>query len=391
MRVVRTVALSVSVAVGMLLGCGPAPTDPAVEAASAAISGSTVTAGNAGGNKAFTVMGWNLYVGADVEAVLGAPSPAAIPALAAQAWATVQQTNFAERAAAIAEQIAAAQPVVVGLQEAALWRTESPADAYLGTPPDAEDVAYDFLAILLAALADRGLQYDVASVVENVDLELSVPVSLEPLELLDVRITDRGAVLVRRDVQWTNPQAENFADALPIVIGDPAAPVLVFDYLRGWTGVDVKYRGEWFRFLNTQLEAFAEPFRAMQAEDVVELVEESPIPVVAVGDFNALPGVSPTYALLTAALTDAWTEIDADVAGYTCCSNDPLLRDTQPPPPFDERIDLVLYAGPFVPIEASVVGEEQADLTATGMWPSDHAGVVATLRYVEPRFFALRP
>jgi hypothetical protein len=76
--------------------------------------------------------------------------------------------------------------------------------------------------------------------VENVDIELSVPVSLEPLQLLDVRLTDRGAILVRRDVQWANADGENFDAALPAVIGDP--PVLSFPYLRGWTSVDVKPR-----------------------------------------------------------------------------------------------------------------------------------------------------
>jgi len=39
----------------------------------------------------------------------------------------------------------------------------------------------------------------------------------------------------------------------------------------------------------------------------------------------------------------------------------------------------VFLRGPFTPVAADVVGEESADRTPGGLWPSDHAGVVATL------------
>ena len=32
-----------------------------------------------------------------------------------------------------------------------------------------------------------------------------------------------------------------------------------------------------------------------------------------------------------------------------------------------------------MPTSVDVVGEEPADRTASGLWPSDHAGVIATL------------
>jgi hypothetical protein len=374
-----------SLAVTSLVACGPSSSGPETATAAAPISAATSSPGNAGGNKIFDVATWNLYVGADVGAVLGAPSADAIPALAAQAWATVQLTDFHERAAKMAELLAESKPVAIGLQEAALWRTQTPANAFLGGPPDAQDVAFDFIAILRAALAERGLDYDVAAIVENVDIELTVPVELEPLKLLDVRLTDRGAILVRRDVQWTNAIGENFDARMPVVIGDPAAPVLSFPYLRGWTSVDVKYRGEWFRFLNTQLEAFSEYFRTLQAREILDLVDASPLPVVAVGDYNALPD-SDVHALLTSELMDVWTAVNDGEPGFTSGLDAPLLR--APPPPYDERIDYVLTRGPFMPLAARVVGDQADDRTESGMWPSDHAGVVARLRYVEPRFLA---
>jgi hypothetical protein len=45
-----------------------------------------------------------------------------------------------------------------------------------------------------------------------------------------------------------------------------------------------------------------------------------------------------------------------------------------------KRIELVLTKGGFNPVAVDVVSEESADRTASGLWPSDHAGVVATLQ-----------
>jgi len=44
-----------------------------------------------------------------------------------------------------------------------------------------------------------------------------------------------------------------------------------------------------------------------------------------------------------------------------------------------QRIDLVLYRGDLAAREMDRVGEEPADQTPSGLWPSDHAGVAATL------------
>ena len=42
------------------------------------------------------------------------------------------------------------------------------------------------------------------------------------------------------------------------------------------------------------------------------------------------------------------------------------------------RIDLILTRGPIAATEAFLVGHAASDLRS-GLWPSDHAGVVATL------------
>ncbi len=54
------------------------------------------------------------------------------------------------------------------------------------------------------------------------------------------------------------------------------------------------------------------------------------------------------------------------------CNTDSVLSD---------RRDFVLFRhGPFKVMNAQVVGANPADRTPSGLWPSDHAGVVVELR-----------
>jgi hypothetical protein len=57
-----------------------------------------------------------------------------------------------QRAEALADEIVRASPDLVGLQEAALFRTQIPAD---GPATPATNVSYDFIQILIDALEDR--------------------------------------------------------------------------------------------------------------------------------------------------------------------------------------------------------------------------------------------
>ena len=105
-----------------------------------------------------TVMTRNMYVGADVDAVIAAlvtPDPADDQAALVAAIGTLQETDFPARAAAMAREIERARPHVVGLQEV------SKIDITL--PPLGVDLHLDFLPTLLAELAARGLHYDVAA------------------------------------------------------------------------------------------------------------------------------------------------------------------------------------------------------------------------------------
>jgi endonuclease/exonuclease/phosphatase family metal-dependent hydrolase len=307
----------------------------------------------------------NLFLGADLNPIFRAPSLFALFAAVGGAWDSVQANDFPARAQALADEIAAARPDLVGLQEATLYRTDVPPD---GPATPAETVAYDYLQLLVDALAQRGLSYEPVSVFTGGDAEL--PAGLPPQ--LDIRLTDRIVVLARTTggprVHVSNPQAGAFPTAFTVqtVAGPITLP-------RGWASVDVKVRGDRFRFVSTHLEAFSPLIRNPQAAQLLGGPVATDLPIVVVGDFNSGPGADlGAYGILTGGgLVDAWPG-----GPVTCCHAPNLHLDA----PLTKRVDLVLTRGGFGTAAADVVGEESADRTPSGLWPSDHAGVVATLQ-----------
>jgi endonuclease/exonuclease/phosphatase family metal-dependent hydrolase len=360
-RIERLAALSVPVMVAVALGAGALAT-----AASAAPSHDSKS------NRKVTVMTRNLYLGTDLQPILGAPSLPALFGAVAAGYANVQASNFPGRAEALAEEIAGARPDLVALQEAMLLRTDVPPD---GPATPAENVTYDFLGLLQAALADRGESYEVVATVTGTDAEL--PAGVPPVQ--DVRLTDRIAVLARRKHSRTRLDLSNVHTgtfAAKLVVPSVAGPLAI---PRGWISVDAQ-RGEngpRFRFVATHLEAFSPTVQVAQGNELLAGPTATELPVVLAGDLNSRSdGLgTPTYAnLLAGGFQDAWT-LAGDGPGLTCCHPGDLHGSTA----FDKRIDYVLTRG-LTAVKADVVGEEEADRTASGLWPSDHAGVVARLR-----------
>jgi endonuclease/exonuclease/phosphatase family metal-dependent hydrolase len=104
--------------------------------------------------------------------------------------------------------------------------------------------------------------------------------------------------------------------------------------------------------------------------------------VVIAGDFNidadtSLDPSFPAYqAMINAGFADAWQIKRAPDPGFTCQAGN-LLNPTSL---LSQRIDLVLFRGAFDVADISLIGNQPADRTSSGLWPSDHAGVAATLR-----------
>src|SRR2546423_2562045 len=143
------------------------------------------------GERELTFMTQNIYQGTELENSIAATTGQEFVIGATRDFLMMRQTNFAERAQAMATEIAATQPDLIGLQEVALWRTgphTSPATA-------AATIDQDFLQILLDALNARGLSYSAVSSVDNFDVQ--GPALLSSAGLTDVRLTDRDVILAR--------------------------------------------------------------------------------------------------------------------------------------------------------------------------------------------------
>lgn len=321
-----------------------------------------------------TVMTQNLYVGADVDLVIGAlatPDPGDDFAALQFAIATVGKTDYPARAAAIADEIARARPHAVGLQEV------STIDIDLGVPAV---VHQDFLAILQAALAARGLNYVVAATSDNLDVNLVGGL---------VRLRDRDALLVDADrVHVDAASGQTFAANIGPVPGTPIS------LIRGWVWARTTIGGESYTFASAHPEAnlaglpvaVLEQIRKEQVGEIVTTLA-SDERVIVMGDLNDLPG-SPMYGVLASTgFTDTWAAMrpGAGAEGLTCCHVADLSDKIAN---FDQRIDYIWtrgFARDNGTIQGSIdrFGEVPADQLAGPaypIWPSDHAGLVAALR-----------
>lgn len=321
-----------------------------------------------GHGSGITVMSRNVYVGANVDPIIAATDPSQVPGLVAVAFQELLGTNYALRAALLADEIGATRPHLVGLQEVSLIRIQSPGDLVIGGTTPATAVFLDFLPILRAELEARGLDYRVVAQVENTDVEVPMVASDEPT-FDDVRLTDYDVLLARGDVTTANPVARNFAQELPV---SPGLAVR-----RGFVAVDARIRGSTYRVVSTHLESAVEQVRYAQAAELVRYLAPETRPIVALGDFNsdAETGGATYQFLVGEGYADAWLSRDGGpTPGLTCCHESDLSNTTSI---LDERLDLVLsrnMAGN--PVFADVIGDDPSERTA-GLWPSDHAGVVA--------------
>lgn len=316
-----------------------------------------------------TVMSQNIYQGTELENSIAATTPQEFVIGATQDFLMMRQTNFSERAGALAAGIVATQPDLIGLQEVALWRTGS----HTSPATPATHVEQDFLQILLDSLAARGFHYFTVSSVDNFDVQ--GPALLSADGLTDVRLTDRDVILARTDdsgaeLKPFNSQSGNFTTNL--VITTVAGPITV---LEGWASIDVKYRGRMLRFITTHLDASVPQIRLAQANELLSGPANTDLPVILAGDMNSTPATD-TYAAITAAgFADIWAQLNAGDTGFTCCEALPTIDNSIPS--LYERVDMFLLRGPLEAESISRVGADPGNRTPSGLWPSDHAGLVA--------------
>jgi hypothetical protein len=359
--------------------------------------------------KPVTVMTRNVYLGADINrpinAALEAQAEGKTPQeiLVALGNAThvtraiVDDTNFPVRAGLLAGEIARTKPELVGLQEVALWRSGPLQLDQVGVP-NATTVDYDFLQILLDALADRGADYTAVSIGDRADVE-APSFTGSPFDgtigadARDVRLTMRDVILMHDEdgLRALGTGGGVYAHNLSV---DILGTTLSFD--RGYQWVDVRSGAQRFRFVNTHLEAFSSDLALAQAQEMLANATASDLSTVVACDCNSDPlndSVKPhdhvphkaPYELITGAggFTDEWLKFAPAEQGWTSGLSETV--DDPTAAGFDHRIDMIFGrtagAGCLRVDRGEVTGTDIDDRDpATGLWPSDHGGVVLRLR-----------
>ena len=309
----------------------------------------------------------------------------------------VRRTDFTTRSKLLADEIAATRPDLIGLQEVALWRHGPMQLDHVGRP-DATQVDYDFLEMLLADLAIREVRYEVVHVQQLSDVEAPAftgnPYTGITGSAADVRLTDHDVILVRNEagLRLEASGGGQYQQRFEVQLGDTT-----FQFVRGYAWADVAVGSARIRFVTTHLESQSAQLARAQAEEMLTGPAGDPsLPTVIACDCNSNPaslaarsrvpiGSGAAYRLITDGhgYTDLWLQQQGrDGPGNTASLGELVNDETAD---FERRIDLVLARsatpGQIVANRAEVTGDELSDRDPVStLWPSDHAGVVVELR-----------
>jgi endonuclease/exonuclease/phosphatase family metal-dependent hydrolase len=312
----------------------------------------------------------------------------------------VEATNFPVRAKGLAEEILSQEPDLVGLQEAALWRTAPPSlgPVFSGIP-EATTVKYDFLQLLLQQLNKGKKLYRPVVVQDEFDFEAPADANGVPGDgpggtgLLanaetNGRLTMRDVILARTrsGVKVSHPESGHYAHLLVVKVAGAKEIAIT----RGWTSVVAKVRGSKpFKFVNTHLESFdnSAEYPSVRAQQAAELVAPGgpatgKLPVVLVGDLNSdtktevKPGDGQAYRVLTrAGLRERST-----YKPLGCCIESSYDLRSGSVAEMDHKVDHVMTDDPRqVKLVRSVVTGSKM---AHGYWDSDHAGLFSSLLFL---------
>jgi endonuclease/exonuclease/phosphatase family metal-dependent hydrolase len=374
-----------------------------------------------------TVMSRNLYLGADVGVALEKiPN---FPAAAQFMWDQMRQTNFALRAPKLAREAVQDRPEIIGVQEATIWYCKK--DLF----GDQVEV-FNFLDEFIAATKQTGVGYSLATangqeafnpgykiapvpfLTKVNDPEVFQPIFQQDSAACGFTIGD--ALLVRDDVKQQIIQVGNSEYEATYSI----VPVLMTIY-RGYTWADFKVRDSVVRVITTHLESLWDenkvPNSALQAQQLVADLKDAKMPVIILGDFNAdprdpritkepnpgeQPVVSETCPTPGGAKCNAYSTMveagfdnaspDASNPRYFTWGASALLNGPDKKREkfaykfgnqygFTDRLDYIFTKNVYATVSSKIIGNVYPD--GSGVWscgtelcfPSDHAGVVATI------------
>ena len=321
------------------------------------------------------VMTQNLYLGANTDPLFAAKTLPELQTAIVNAANSVKATNFPLRATAIAAEAAkAGGPLLIGLQEAEIVGQGGASLNYADT--------------LIAALKTQGLNYTYtipgAGSAVHTGLKLnSTAAGFPPGSPNFVSVTDQDIVLVRTDVPGfavKSVSAATFANT-----GTVTSPLLgPISLERGYVLVDATVDGVPFQFVSTHLDGSlpdgsrtsANP---LEVGEILTALGAMGQPQLVVGDFNATPSdlcaglpCGPAE-LLEAGFTDTGAGL-----GPTCCQSPDLSNTVSI---LNREYDYIFEKGFSSTDSAALVGNQPFE-NVPPLWPSDHAGVVATLTEV---------
>jgi endonuclease/exonuclease/phosphatase family metal-dependent hydrolase len=357
-----------------------------------------------GDPRTVTVMTRNIYLGGNINrpirAALDRTGPKGVLALGHanhELRKVVTRTDFTTRSKLLADEIAGTRPDLIGLQEVALWRHGPMQLDHVGRP-DATQVDFDFLDMLLAELASRGVRYEIVHVQEESDVEAPAftgnPFTGTAGSAADVRLTDRDVILVRSEsgLRIEGSGGGEFSRHVEVKLADTT-----FQFVRGYAWADVAVGSAHLRFVTTHLESQSSQVARAQAEELLNgPAGDISVPTVIACDCNSNPaspaarsalpiGSGAAYRLITDGhgFSDLWLDQpNRDGPGRTAWLSELVNDETAD---FERRIDLVLARsadpGRIVANRVEVTGDELNDRDPVSkLWPSDHAGVVVELR-----------
>jgi hypothetical protein len=368
----------------------------ALVAALAVPAGASAAKGDEKDEK-ITVMTRNVFLGADLgPAIEAADIPSAIDG-AGEIWNEMELTNFPERAVPLAKELRRSKAALIGLQEVATWYQQVPSDG--GAPPispiegaqPATDVRYDFLQLLLDRLGNK---YEV--VVDQAEFEGELPVDVDRNDAtgtgplagfgadFDARLVMHDVILARKgtDVKLGKTAKGHFDTRYSASISG-----VVINVDRGWASVEAKLGDEKFRFVDSHLEAFGDPtIREAQAKELVAGPLDTKKQVILVGDLNSGTtrrhnigrpelGHDPNDPLAFKVFKKA--KFKDNGAVQSCCYPDMFDGTFE----FTHTVDHVLTRPGLKTTDSYVTGNDPGERTPSGLWPSDHGGVVSTLQF----------
>ncbi len=201
----------------------------------------------------------NLYLGADLTPGPSREEPVnELNDAAGEIFSQVKENNFPVRARGLAREILKTNPDLVGLQEAALWRTDPTCKYFVPPGPyTATHVAYDYVKLLLAQLNKGKKRYRVVAVEPEFDFETEANTdgSSDHSCDEDVRLTMRDAILARVGAGVTAKHVRT--GHYKTLFAPKLAGLVTVPVTRGWLSANVKVRGSrQFRFIDTHLESF---------------------------------------------------------------------------------------------------------------------------------------